>query len=323
MSQRTATAIARSNIALAKYWGKLARPGNYPATPSLSLTLDGLTTRTTVSFSAALGADEGSLDGRALVGKELARVSAMLSEFRALAGSSLFARVDSTNAFPTAAGLASSASGFAALALAASAALGLELDPAALSAVARRASASAARSLFGGWVELATGAEHAAPLAAPEHWDVRMLVALTARGPKATGSTDGMLHTARTSPLYRAWVDAAPGIYQRLRRGVLERDLTEVGEAMEESTLCMHATMLAAAPAIIYMNPTTLAVLAAVRELRAAGVAAYATMDAGPHVKVLTSAATAQEVHAALSSVPGVQRVHGAAPGAAAELVTP
>jgi diphosphomevalonate decarboxylase len=310
-----AVAVAHSNIALAKYWGKAEVAGNYPAVPSLSLTLDALVTITRVEFDPALGTDSAALDGETVGGRPLSRISALLDQVRELAGIRFFARVESQNDFPTAAGLASSASGFAALALAATRAAGLKLPTEKISGLARAASASAARSLYGGWAALRTGTPGAERVAPPDHFPVAMLVAVTAAGPKAIGSTEGMKHTSATSPYYAPWVAHAPVLFERARQAVLARDLGALGPAVEQSALMMHASMLAADPAVIYFLPTTLAVMARVRELRTQGAQAYFTMDAGPHVKVLTHAASAADVAAALAEVPGVQRVITCRPG--------
>ena len=147
-----------------------------------------------------------------------------------------------------------------------------------------------------------------------------MVIAVTQTTPKKVGSTSGMLHTQRSSHYYPAWRAAAPGIYSELRSALLRGDFEQVGEAMEQSTLCMHASMFAAVPALIYWNPSTLAAMAAVRELRAAGTLAYFTMDAGPHVKVLTLADQAGEVRRVLETVPGVQRVMVSSAGGGARI---
>jgi diphosphomevalonate decarboxylase len=324
-----ATALAHPNIALSKYWGKLPGGGNRPAVPSLSLTLDGLATRTTVRFDVELAADRLTLDGRLSEGRALERVSGLLDAVHPEPRRPR-AEVTSDNDFPTAAGLASSASAFAALVVAAAAAAGADASREQLSDWARRASASAARSLYEGFVELPAGAPElgdeellAARVVAPRsHWDVRLLVAVTSTAPKEVGSSLGMVHTARTSPLYAAWVEAAPAIHAQVKAAVLARDLALLGEAMEHSALTMHAVALAARPAVSYWNPATLEVMAAVRALRAAGLAAYVTIDAGPHVKVLVPAAQAAEIEQRLAAVPGVVRTLRAAPGAGARLVT-
>jgi diphosphomevalonate decarboxylase len=313
------TAAACSNIALAKYWGKTDSPENIPAVPSLSITLAGLQTRTTVELDPTLVADLCWIDDEPLQNRPRERIVALLDRVRHRAGVTTRARVTSRNDFPTAAGLASSASGFAALALAATRAVGLDLPLTEVSAIARQASASAARSLFGGFVVLR--GERAEPLAPPDHWDLAMIVAVTQAGPKAVGSTAGMQHTRATSPYYAAWVDHAPLTFEEIRSAVLDRDLDRLGPAVEQSALMMHASMLAARPALCYLTPTTLAVVDAVRRLRDAGLAAYFTIDAGPHVKVLTARASEAPVRQAIDAVPGVLRTILCRPGPGARIV--
>jgi diphosphomevalonate decarboxylase len=321
-----AKARARANIALAKYWGKSDVELNLPAVPSISVTLDPLITETTVELRASLKQDEFVLNGEAALGPELKRASELLDRVRALAGTKLRAHVESKNHFPTASGLASSASGFAALAAAARKAAGLPFDAGATSALARQSSASAARSVLGGFVELPAGKPGDAGLCAhsvapADHWALCIVVAVTSEGRKSVGSTDGMTHTKLTSPYYEPWVSAAPRLADEVRAGLLARDFARVGRAMEQSTLAMHACALAADPGLLYFQPATLAAFAKVRELRADGVAqVYATMDAGPHVKVLCHAADAAAVSRALAGVPGVLRTLLAAPGGGVEL---
>jgi diphosphomevalonate decarboxylase len=315
-------AEACANIALAKYWGKSPRGDNLTAVPSLSLTLDGLRTRTEVRFSADLSADQGFLDGQAISGRPLERVSALLDRVRTVTGERRHAVVTSRNDFPTAAGLASSASGFAALALAANEAAGARLSRAQLSSLARQSSASAARSLFGGFVELGAEVESAAPVAPGDHWDLVMLVAVIAAGPKAVASTGGMVHTAATSPLYAAWVADAPRLFAEVKRAVLERDFRLLAEAMEQSTLTMHATMFAARPPIVYFRGATLDCLEELRRWRSEGSELAFTMDAGPNVKVLTPSAQADTLATRLAELPGVSRVIRCVPGPEARLLS-
>jgi len=324
-SSRTATVRARANIALAKYWGKSDVGLNLPAVPSISITLDPLITETTVRFDEALAADRFVLDGAAAREKETARVTKVLDVVRAQSGLGLRAEVTSANRFPTAAGLASSASGFAALCAAARAAAGLAADDALESAMARQASASAARSIYGGFVELPAGVPGdaklaATPLAPASHWPLRIVVAVTAEGRKAVGSTDGMGHTERTSPYYRSWVEAAPALAAEVRAGLLARDLPRVGRAMEQSTLAMHACAMAAGPALIYFRPATLAVLARIRELRETdGLGVWATADAGPHVKALCHVSDVERITRELAATEGVLRTLVAEPGPGVE----
>lgn len=327
MKLKQATTLAHPNIALAKYWGKREYGHNLPAVPSLSVTLAGMTTATTVTFDPALERDVLVLGGQEAPEKPTARVAGMLDRVRKMSGTQEHARVVSANDFPTASGLASSASAFAALALAATTAAGLHLPPDEVSNLARLTSVSAARSVLGGFAELRAGWPKdeklaAQPVAPPEHWPLRIVVAVVAEGPKAVSSTEGMLHTVRTSPYYAAWVERAPGIFGRIKRAIADRNLEALGTAAEESALAMHATSIAAAPGLIYWTGTTLDVLAEVRRLRAVGLGAWATIDAGPHVKVLCGPEDEIEVVKMIGAVPGVKRTIVTRPGPGARVFT-
>lgn len=308
----TAEAVAHPNIAVVKYWGKRDLPLNLPAVSSLSLTLDTFHTTTRVHWGAEADA--------VLIGDAPAPDAFAA---RALAHLDLIqpgrppVRVETHNDFPTAAGLASSASGFAALTLAALAASGQDLAIERASVLARQGSGSACRSLWGGWVrwdrgELADGSDsHGAPVAPADHWDVSMVVAVVSSAKKSVGSTAGMQQTAATSAYYPAWVDTAEADVIEGIAAVNQRDLERLGRVMESSTFKMHATMHTTEPAILYWQPATVAVLHEVRALRARGVGAWATMDAGPNVKVLCAASDAEAVAAALSPLVGRCRVLG------------
>ncbi len=327
-----ATARSCANIALVKYWGKRDAELNLPAAGSLSLTLGSLVTETTVTFDEALAADAMTLDGEPVSEAVLAKTSRWLDLVRQLASerggsnSATFARIDSVNHFPTASGLASSASGFAALAVAATRAAGLELSLRELSILARRGSGSAARSIFGGFARMHAGAaadgsdSYAEPLAATGLGEARMLIAVVGAGAvKEHSSRDAMDHTAQTSPYYAAWLAQVPLDLVTAERALRIGDLAALGEVAEANALAMHASGIAARPGILYWQPATLGLLAKVRELRRAGVPAWATMDAGPHVKVLTDAAHAAQLTVELAAVPGCSRVlrSEAGPGAA------
>jgi len=294
-----ATATAHPNIALIKYWGKRDVPLNLPSTSSLSVTLDTFQTTTTVTWG--VDADALQVNGEQVADQAAARALDFLTLIDPRRPP---CRIVSDNNFPTAAGLASSASAFAALALAGTAAAGQTLSPQAMSVLARRGSGSACRSLWGGWVLWDRGARadgldsHGTPIAPRDHWDIRVLVAMVSEGKKPIGSTAGMLKTQQTSPLYPGWVSSAEADITQARQALARRDLQALGEAMERSTLKMHATMISAG--IRYWKPTTVAVLESVEALRRAGVGAWYTMDAGPNVKVLCEASDAERVAAAM-----------------------
>lgn len=322
-----ARAVARANIAVAKYWGKSDDRLNLPAVPSVSITLDPLVTETTVTFDEGLERDTFELDGDPARERELARVSALLDEVRAEAGVRARARVRSVNHFPTAAGLASSASGFAALAGAASAAAGLDPTAEALSARARRASASAARSIWGGYVELPAGRPgqdelSARPLAGPEHWDLRVVVAVTAEGRKSIGSRAAMGESRTSSPYYDAWVSSSMKFAAQIEEAILARDFDALAPLAEQSFLAMHAVAMTARPSILYWQPGSVGAIATVRRLRDEGVPVFATMDAGPHVKAICPAEAADRVERALARSEGVRRTLVARPGPGIEIET-
>ena len=320
-----ASARACANIALAKYWGKADVKRNIPAVPSISLTLDQLVTETRVRFDESLKSDVVRLDGRRATAVEAERVVAMLDRVRRAARLRTRAHVTSHNHFPTAAGLASSASGFAALAASVSAAAGLPFNARRLSALARASSASAARSIYGGFVELPAGSRGdadlaARPIATPEQWNLRLIIAATAPGQKKVGSTEGMERSRKTSPYYRAWLDQAPKWSRTIKRAIKNRDLDALGAAMEQSTLAFHCCAMTSNPPILYWAPATLAALSTVRELREGGVRVWATMDAGPHVKALCEVADANRVRQALARTPGVTRTWVAKAGPGVEV---
>jgi diphosphomevalonate decarboxylase len=341
MLRQVSTSIARAcaNIALVKYWGKRDGRLNLPAAGSLSLTLDALVTTTQVTFDPRLGRDELVLDGAPGKPAELARTREFLDLVRTTAQLTAHARVVSKNEFPTASGLASSASGYAALALAATAAAGVAMSPRQLSILARRGSGSAARSVFGGFVRMHAGevgpaagagagdedgcGAFAEPIRSPLTAQVRMVIAIIGGGvAKAFGSRSAMEHTAQSSPLYRGWLELVPRDLAAAETALATGDLEQLGAITEGNALAMHASAIAARPAVIYWQPATLGVLAEVHALRASGRAAWATMDAGPHVKVLTSAEDAAAVAASLRGIAGVTDVLIAAAGGAAALVT-
>jgi diphosphomevalonate decarboxylase len=308
-----AVAVAHPNIALIKYWGKSDAENNIPAVGSLSITLDRLTTTTTVHFDSNLESDEFTLGGHAAPAM-VSRVSRCLDDVRKHAGVDLRARVESDNDFPTAAGLASSASGFAALVVAANEALGAGIEPSELADLARRASGSAARSIFGGFVELQLTPDGSLPtetgqiLGAAE-WPLRVAVAVTDPGPKEVGSTEGMIRTEQTSPFYESWVASSEADLAEARAAIKRRDFATLADVSESSCLKMHAVMMSARPGLVYWNGTTVECIRRLRGLRADGVPVFFTIDAGPQVKAVCEPDIFDRVADELSAIDGVRRV--------------
>jgi diphosphomevalonate decarboxylase len=325
-----ATARAHSNIALIKYWGKRDETLNIPAVGSISVTLDALSTTTTVTFDATPGEGSRPADDQFWLNgvlTESTRVLGVLDLVREQAGLISPAVVTSTNDFPTGAGLASSASGFAALALASSAAAGLTLNARELSVLARRGSGSAARSIFGGYVALHSGTRKdgldafAEPVLNASDWPLSVVVAITTHDAKTVSSTHGMAGSRATSPFYPAWVDSAEEDLAAMRSAITTRDFCQLGELAEHSCMKLHALMLTSRPALIYWNAGTIAAMHTVRMLRETGIPVYFTIDAGPQVKALCAPEDAAAVAHALAATPGVDEIRTSSLGRGAHLV--
>jgi diphosphomevalonate decarboxylase len=321
-------AVAHANFALVKYWGKRDTGLNLPDVGSISITLEALYSETEVVIDPALAEDRFELDGEPeAAGAQ--RVRALLERIRALAGREHRAAVASRNNFPTGAGLASSAAGFAALVTAAERAYGLALPAARRSELARIGSGSAARSVHGGFVEMARGERDdgrdavAEPLAPAEHWPLEVVIAVSDTGRKAVGSTEGMQRTADTSPFYDAWVAHQPNDLAAARRAIEARDFDLLADVSEASALAMHGLAMSARPGLLYFNATTMECLHRVRALRAGGVPVFFTVDAGPQVKAVCEPGTGDAVADALGAVTGVTRLLRSGLGAGARVVEP
>lgn len=311
-----ATAKAHTNIALIKYWGKRDESLILPMNNSLSLTLDGFYTTTTVGFSESLTKDSFFLNDIPVSGIEYDRVTSFLNLVRNYADKpNLFAEVHSTNHVPTAAGFASSASGFAALAAAATKSLGLQISNQELSILTRQGSGSACRSIYGGFVEWEKGNHsdgsdsHAIPVAPADHWDIRVAAVVLSSKVKKVLSREGMKRTVDTSAFYSSWVDSIPNDLSNIKDGIKNKDFEKVGEIAEANCLKMHATTLAANPPFSYWHDTTLAVMQSVQKMRESGLPAYFTIDAGPNVKVLYLPEDEETIKSTLREIPGVDDV--------------
>jgi diphosphomevalonate decarboxylase len=319
-----ATAVAHPNIALVKYWGNADQKLRLPANPSLSMNMAGVTSTTTVVFDPTLRTDQVTLDDQPLTIEGRARVVAHLDRVREMAGRRERARVASRNNFPSGAGLASSASGFAALTLAATAAAGLTLSERELSALARLGSGSASRSVPGGFVEWRPAERHAdsygVSIAPPEHWALTDVIAIVEAEHKTVGSTSGHA-VAGTSPLQAARVASTPARFDACKAALLARDFERLAPLVELEALVMCAVMFTSTPSLIYWSPVTLRIIEAVRVWREAGLPVAFTVDAGPNVHCLCPGKVAGRVAGRLRGISGVQQVIRAAPGGPARLV--
>jgi diphosphomevalonate decarboxylase len=318
---RKITAVAPANIAFIKYWGARDLDHALPCQPSISMTLERCVTRTTVE---ALG--EGADDELRLPDAAFApRIERQLAEIRRHAGSRDGLRIATENSFPSAAGMASSASGFAALTLAATRALGLVVEPRELSRLARRSgSGSAARSALGGYVEWPAGASdaegYAFPLAPAEHWALCDVIAIVDSGSKPVSSLEGH-RRASSSPYFETRLRAVEQRLALTRQAIAERRFDLLGPVVEEEAIDLHLIAMSSRPPIFYWRPGTLAVLEQVRQLRQSGVAAWATLDAGPNVHVICMPPDEQAVAERLGQHPAVTAIVRDRVGAGPRLV--
>jgi diphosphomevalonate decarboxylase len=298
------TAIAHPNIALVKYWGKQPGPGNLPATPSLSITLDTLTTTTSVTTSSR---DLFVLNGESV---EDAKIRRFLTELRCTFEVPPL-EIETENNFPTGCGLASSASGFAALITAIDRALGLNMDVPTRSSWARRGSGSAARSIVGGFGVLRDdGVDWTAQqVLEPREWPLKVVIGVTAREKKSISSTEGMEHSRLTSPFFTSWVQSTENDFDFALEAVADRDFDALARIAEASCLKLHALMFSSEPGLIYWNGATVDGLHRIRSLRKSGVPAFFTVDAGPQVKAVCAPTHLNQVIEAIAALPGVKDV--------------
>lgn len=314
-----ATAKAHTNIALVKYWGKKDQELIIPQTDSLSLTLNEFYTTTTVNFDNHLTSDLVAIDQQTLSKQAAKKVVHVLDIVRQLSGIKSFARVESINHVPTAAGLASSASAFAALAGAASVAAGLNLSSRDLSRLARRGSGSATRSIYGGLVKWQKGTDDASSFAQPilENVDfpIEMLAVLVDTKKKKVSSRSGMQSSVETSPYYDAWRQVVANDMVAIKQAIKAKDIDQIGHIAEENALRMHALTFSADPGFTYFNGETLTIIKAVEDLRNQGVNCYYTMDAGPNVKVIYDRGNRSKIVEELSNIVGPERLVVSQPG--------
>jgi diphosphomevalonate decarboxylase len=317
-------AIAHPNIAFIKYWGNRDRQLRIPANGSISMNLASLHTHTRVQFDKSLSADQFVLNGKPVIGIAMERVSGFLDLVRGLSGKVEFASITSENNFPTGAGLASSASGFAALCVASCSAVGLNFKEYELSRLARRGSGSAARSIPEGFVEWKAGSDdtdsYALSIAAPNHWDLVDCIALVSTTHKHTSSREGHL-LANTSPLQAARVEGAHHRLDQCRLAILKRDFDALAEVTELDSNLMHSVMMTSSPALFYWEPATLTVLHEVITWRRGGMPVCYTLDAGPNVHVICTEEYADRVISLLGQIPGIRKILQSHPGGSAHIV--
>lgn len=314
------TAIAPSNIAFVKYWGKKDDILRLPSNGSISMNLSGLLTTTTVEFSAVLGSDEVTIDG---VRETSGRVGDHLDRIRKLAGIATRAKVVSRNTFPSSTGLSASASGFAALSVAAAAAAGLNLHEKELSILARQGSGSACRSIPSGFVEWLDGdtseSSYSVSLAPPSFWDIADVVAIVSSEKKEVATTQGQQRTG-SSIFFPVRLQHMREKIARCKTLLSTKNFEEFGSFIEEEALEMHAVMLTSRPPLMYWLPTTVQLMREVKKWRNEGLMVYFTINTGQDVHLICRQADSQKVAEKLQTMKEVKRVIINTPGEGARL---
>lgn len=321
------TSVANANIALVKYWGKRNKELILPYNSSISMTCDGLWTKTTVDFSDEYDKDTIMINDEELK-KDEKDILGHIERIRKMAGINEKAKVVSESNFPVAAGLASSASGLAALTLAASKAAGLDLGEKDLSILARMGSGSASRSVCEGFAEWHKGEKedgsdsYAESIAKKTHWpEFTMLACIVSEAKKAVGSRAGMAQTVATSPYYEGWLKSVGQDLDDVRSGIKSKNFTLVGSTAESNALKMHATMMTTKPSIIYWAPATIDVMHSIMKWREEGLESYFTMDAGPQVKILCLEKDKKKLENMLNELDSVIRTIVCKPGDGTRLI--
>ncbi len=324
MKKLSSSAIAHPNIALIKYWGNKNQALRIPVNGSISFNLDSLFTKTEVTFISELTSDILFINGHETTGLGLDRVVSFLNIVREQAGTQSFAKVNSENNFPVGTGIASSASAFAALSLAASNAIGLDLSEKELSCLARRGSGSASRSIPEGFVEWFPGVmdtdSYAVSIAPARHWGLVDLVAVVTHEHKKVGSTAGH-ELANTSPLQKARVDDTKRRLDIVREAIKYHDFQAMAEMVELDSNMMHAVMMTSRPVLMYWENTSISIMKNVQKWRASGIPVCYTMDAGPNVHVITTKDYSEDIYQKLACMNGIKQIFIAAVGGKARLV--
>jgi len=307
-----ATAIAPANIAFIKYWGKKDDVLRIPLNESFSMNIDGATTTTTVEFSDVFTHDGVSFIGETIQEKEIWRITKHLDKIRHLANKKLFARVITKNSFPKGTGIASSASGFAALTVAAVQAIGLRLSEKELTILARLGSGSACRSIPNGFVIWHEGetsdTSFAESLYPSTYWNLHDIVVLVSRDAKKISTTIGM-EGISTSPYWQKRMKYIPGRILRTKQAFQEKNFQKLGEVIEEDCLDMHHVMQTQSPPLYYWNEITKNIMQSVIDWRKQGLPVYFTIDAGPNMHCICEGKDEAKVMTALKTVQGVQSI--------------
>lgn len=319
-----ATAIAPSNIAFTKYWGKKDEILRLPENGSISMCLSNLLTTTTVEFSPEYKNDQITVNGGGVEAGEAERVIKHLDRVRKLANINQKAKVVSNNNFPSGTGLSSSASGFAALTLAASKAAGLDLSEKDLSILARQGAGSACRSIPSGFVEWLDGdssdTSYAIQIFPPNYWAIADVVAIVSEGKKEVPTSAGHA-LAKSSPFMQTRLSYMKEKNELAKLYIREKDFIKLGKLSEAEALELHAIMLTQKPHLIYWTTGTLQIMKLTSHWRAAGLEVYFTVNTGQDIHLICEAQNVEKVKSKLAELDFVKDIIVNTPGEGARLL--
>jgi len=319
-----ATAKAPANIAFIKYWGKRNESLRIPMNSSISMNLSEVFTTTSVEFSKEYIDDALVINGNTVDGKEKERVSEFLDRIRKISKVKLNAKVVSKNNFPKGTGMASSASGFAALTLATTKALGLNLSEKELSILARLGSGSACRSIPDGIVEWKSGKQsnfsYAYSLYPPDYWDIQDVILIIGEKDKKISSTEGHA-LVESSPFYKSRIAKMDTKIRDIKKALKEKDFTKFGQIIEEEAVNMHAVMMTSKPGLFYWLPETLKFMLLVQNWRDNGVESYFTIDAGPNIHIICEGKSVNKLMKKIKELKGIKNAIVNKPSIGARLI--
>lgn len=316
------TAIAPSNIAFTKYWGRKDEVLRLPENGSVSMSLSHLLTTTTVEFSPDFKKDTVIIDGQE-VKEDVERAIKQIDRVRKMAGINYKAKVVSKNNFPSGTGLSSSSSGFAALTLAATKATGLNLSEKQLSILARTGSGAACRSIPGGFVEWLDGnasdTSYSKTIFPKDYWKIADVVAVVSEHKKEVPTSEG--HTnAQSSPFMEVRLSHMKKKNILVKKLIKNRNFKEFGELIEAEALELHSIMLTQTPHLIYWTPGTLRIMKLVSKWRTEGLPVYFTINTGQDIHLICQQKDSSKVQDKLKELDFVKEIIKNLPGDGARL---
>ena len=314
------TAIAHPNFALIKYWGKADSGLNIPAMSSISLTIDSLTSTTTISRKKEFSENIWILNGTKQ--DDLSQIKPTMEYLNKISNNDHGCIIESNNNFPTSAGLASSASGIASLVVAYNRLFNLEMSHDQLIKASMLGSGSAPRSLFSGFVFLDVEDQvNCKTISHPEDWALSVIICVTDDREKNISSREGMEISRMTSPLYQSWLDSNKADIEIAKTAIAEKNIRKLGEVAEQNCNRMHEVMKTSTPEINYMTQRTMNCIEDIKAIRKNGTDLFYTVDAGPQVKVVCNPDNKDLIKESLMSKSYVLKVIEAKIGSGARVI--